>query len=113
MRGLLVVVCLAIAVPVRADDRAPRVAEDGDAFVAHQAGTETWSIGSANLEVVIGLDAARTLAIQGMRNPSTDRTWDVSPAADATIAIDGQRLPIGATGGFTFTGAVAQTREHG
>src|SRR2546423_6736308 len=102
MRAVLAVVCLAIAVPVRADDRAPRIAEDGDAFVAHQAGTDTWSVGNANLEVVIALDASRTLAIQEMRNPSTGRTWDVSPAADATIAIDGQRLPIGASGGFTF-----------
>ena len=43
MRAVLAVVCLAIAVPVRADDRAPRIAEDGDAFVAHQAGSKQYN----------------------------------------------------------------------
>src|SRR5258708_2602511 len=113
MRALLAGVGLAIAVRAVAEDRAPKIAEDGDAFVAHATGADTWSIGSADLEVVIGLDAARALAVQRIWNPSTGRTWNLLPAADSTITVDGRRLTVGATGGFAFTGASAQTREHG
>src|SRR5690349_20767915 len=44
-----------------ADDRGPIVAAAGDAYVAHAAGSEAWSIGSAQLQLVLGFDAAHTL----------------------------------------------------
>jgi alpha-galactosidase len=113
MRAVLAIVCLAIAVPSAAADRAATIAQDGDAFVAHEDGTDAWSIGSTNLEVVIGLDASHALAVQRIWNPSTGRSWNISPGPDAAITIDGRPTTVGAAEGFTFAGVAAQTRAHG
>src|SRR6266480_163179 len=62
-----------------AADRPPLIASRDDAFVAHQNGSDVWSIGSANLELVVGFDASRTLTLQQLFNPVTGRAWDITP----------------------------------
>jgi len=67
--GACLFVCLLAAAPTRAADRPFVVASQGDAFIAHQAGSDRWSIGSANLELVVGFDANRSLTFQRLFSP--------------------------------------------
>ena len=74
------VVCLLAAASARAADRPFVVAAQGDAFIAHQSGSDVWSIGSANLELVIGFDAARTLTCSACSTRPPAARWDITPA---------------------------------
>ena len=69
-------VWLAFGAVAAAADRPPIVASRGDAFVSHQSGSDVWSIGSEQLELVVGFDAQRTLALQRLFNPATERAWE-------------------------------------
>jgi alpha-galactosidase len=111
--AILVVVCLFATASARADDRPPVVASSGDAFVTHRSSSDLWSIGSTNLELVIGFDAARTLALQGLANPITGRTWNISPAPDFSMTAGGERIALTSSGSISFVGATAAATEHG
>ena len=93
----LAVVCLFAAANACADDRPPVIAANGDAFVAHRSGSDLWSIGSTSLELVIGFDASRTLALQRLVNPITGRDWSISPAPDFGITAGGERIALTST----------------
>ena len=77
-----------------AADRAPIVAAQGDAFVAHQNGSDLWSIGSENLELVLGFDASRTLTVQRLFNPVTGRALDITPAPAFGLTAGGERITL-------------------
>ena len=109
----LVVLALSMAASIAAADQASIVASNGDAFIGHQSGTDVWTIGSATLEVAIGLDASRTLALQRISNPSTGRGWDITPAADVTITAGSERITLGNTGGVSLQNVVAQATDFG
>jgi alpha-galactosidase len=98
---------------VRAADRPPIVAALGDAYVAHQDGSDIWSIGSATLELVVGFDATRTLALQRLTNPVSTRSWNITPAADFSINAGGERVTLTSSGAVTFVNATAAATEHG
>jgi alpha-galactosidase len=106
-------VCLLAAATARAVDRPPVVAAKGDAFVAHQSNSDVWTIGGATLELVIGFDAAHTLAIQGLSNPATGRAWSITPGPEFSITAGGEHLVLTSSGALTFVGAVAEATEHG
>src|SRR5438034_4115350 len=106
-------ICLGAAGTIEGADSPPLVASRGDAFVAHQNGSDVWSIGSANLEVTIGFDASRTLALQRLFNPSTGRTWDITPGPDLTLTANGERVALTSSGAVTFVSATALANEHG
>src|SRR4051812_26740243 len=106
-------VCLLAAPAARAADRAPLVASQGDAFVAHQTNSDVWSIGSTNLELVVGFDASRALALQRLFNPVTGRALDITPAPGYSITAGGERITLTASGAVSFVGAVAAVTEHG
>src|SRR6185436_15104762 len=88
-------------------------ASQADAFVSHQSGSDVWSIGSANLEVVFGFNASRTLALQRIFNPSNGRSWDVTAAPDVGLTAGTERLTLTSTGAVSFLSAVAETTPHG
>jgi alpha-galactosidase len=106
-------VCLLAVAPARAADRPFVVASRGDAFIAHQNGSDLWSIGSANLELVVGFDASRSLTFQRLFNPSTGRTWDIAQASAFTITAGGERVTLTSSGAVTFVSAVPEATEHG
>src|SRR5206468_12260329 len=104
---------LTVCARAAAADRPPLVASQADAFVSHQSGSDVWSIGSANLEVVFGFNALRTLSLQRMFNPTTGRSWDVSAGPDFGLTAGTERLTLTSSGAVTFVSAVAETTPHG
>jgi len=102
-----------IAATAGAADRPPIVAAQGDAFVAHQAGSDLWSIGSRNLELVIGFDASRTLALQRLFNPVNSRPWNITPAPDFSITAGGERIALTSSGAVSFVNASATATAYG
>jgi alpha-galactosidase len=94
-------------------DRPPIVAAQGDAFVSHQSSSDVWSIGSTNLELVVGFDASRTLALQRLFNPVTGRPWNITPAPDFSITAGGERIALTSSGAVSFVNATAAATEHG
>ena len=111
--AIVALVCLFGVATARADDRPPVVAARGDAFVAHQGNSDVWSIGSASLELVIGFDPSRALALQGLSNPITGRAWTISPAPDFSITAGGERIGLTSSGSVSFVNATAAATEHG
>ena len=83
-----------------------------DAFVARDATADEWTIGTSRLEVTIGFDAAHTVLVKGLRNPVSERTWDIAPAPDSSVILAGQRMNVGGTS-QTFIGASASATAHG
>src|SRR3954451_8240122 len=106
-------VCLLTATAARAADRPPLVASRGDAFVSHEANTDRWSIGSATVELVVGFDTARTLALQRLFNPVTGRAWAIAPAPEFSITAGGERIALTSTGAVSLTTTVAESTDHG
>ena len=105
--------CLLAGVTAGAADRPPIVVARDDAFVTHQSGSDLWSIGSTNLELAIGFDAARTLALQRLSNPVTGRSSNITPAPDFSITAGGERITLTSSGAVSFVGAVAQATDRG
>jgi alpha-galactosidase len=106
-------VCLLAAATSRAADRAPIVAARGDAFVAHQSGSDVWSIGSADLELVVGFDASRALAFQRLFNPGNGRALDIAPAPAFSITAAGERITLTSSGAVALISDTAESTEHG
>jgi alpha-galactosidase len=102
-----------VARPLAAADRPPIVASAGAAFIAHQNGSDTWTIGSDELEVVIGFDASRVLTIQRMSNPLTARAWDIAPGPDTDVTAGGERIALAASGATTLSSSDARAGAHG
>jgi alpha-galactosidase len=109
----VVLAWLFAAATAHADDRPPVVAARGDAFVTHQGNSDVWSIGSANLELVIAFDPSRALALQRLFNPVTGRAWNITPGPDFSITAGGERIALTASGAVSFVNATAAATEHG
>jgi alpha-galactosidase len=101
------------AIRAGAADRPPAIAALGDAFVSHQSGSDVWSIGSANLEVVIGFDAVGTLSLQRVFNPSNGRIWDITAGPDTGITAGTEHIALTSSGAVTFLSAIAETSDSG
>ena len=104
---------LLAAASARAADRPPTVAARGDAFVAHQGGSDTWTIGSATLELIVGFDASRALALQRLSNPVSGRAWNITPAPEFSLNAGGEHVTLTSSGAVTFLNASATATEHG
>jgi alpha-galactosidase len=111
--AITVFVCLFAATAALAADRPPIIASQGDAFVSHQNGSDVWSIGSTNLELVIGFDATRTLSLQRLFNPASGRSWNISPAADFSLTAGGERVALTSSGAVSLVNATGVATEHG
>lgn len=109
----LLTLFLCLAQPLAAADRPPIVASAGGAFVAHRTGSDAWTIGSEDLEVAIGFDASRTLAIESISNPATGRAWDITPQADTDVTANGETITLSASGATTLVSTDARTTGRG
>ncbi len=99
---------------IEAAARPPTIAESGDAFVAHDPNSDTWLIGSADLEVTIGFDSSRTLIIQNILNATTGRTLDITAGADTAVTLNGGTFNLSASGGSTsLVSSEAATTDFG
>jgi alpha-galactosidase len=112
-----ILLALALALPAAAPAAygasAPIVQANGDAFVAHQNGSDTWYIGSTNLELAVGLNASRLLVPQGLLNPSTERTWNLAAEPDVTLTLGDERITLGHAGPLTLSSTAASATETG
>ena len=103
-----------LAAPLDAIAGPTTVAALDDAFIAHDAGSDTWIIGSADLELTIGFDASRTLTIQTLLNPITGRAWDITPGADTTVTLAGDTVTLSASSaGMSLVDSDAQPTDGG
>jgi hypothetical protein len=82
---------------------APIVSANGEAFVAHQNGSDLWYIGSTNLELAVGLNGSRLLVPQRLLNPTTERTWELAAEPDVTITLGDEKLTLGHAGPLTLS----------
>jgi alpha-galactosidase len=87
------------------------VASHEDAFITHEAGSDSWSIGSHELELAIGFDAAGTLAPRRLFNPITDQLWDITPEPDVSLTAGGELIVLSRSQGFKL--ADVTMRETG
>jgi len=102
-----------VAASARAADRPAIVAQREDAFIAHQTGSEVWWIGSANLELVVGFDASRALALQRLSNPTAGRSWDITPGPDVSFTAGGEPITLAASGATTLISVETRVSEFG
>jgi len=96
-----------------AADHGPIVAAAGDAFVAHAAGTDAWSIGSAQLELDLGFDAAHTLTLQRLFNPATGSDWSIAAAPDVGFTAGAEHLALTTTGAASLVSVTPQATAFG
>lgn len=94
-----------------AEDRSV-VAGNDDAYVA-ALGKDVYAIGTTGLELTVGLSASGTLSIQGLRNPTADRDWDLTPGPDTSIVLNGERFDLGNSTVVAFVGATPETTDNG
>ena len=92
---------------------APIVSASGEAFVAHQNGSDLWYIGSTNLELGVGLNSARLLVPQRLLNPTTERTWDLAAQPDVTITLGDEKLTLGHAGPLTLSATQSSASATG
>ena len=111
--SVVLLLSLALAGPVAAAGRPPTVATSGDAFIAHEPSADTWIIGGADLELTVGFDASRTLTVQKFFNPTTGRTWDITPGADTTVTIGGDTITLAASGSTALVSTDVATTDFG
>jgi alpha-galactosidase len=104
-------VALLCGAPLQAAD-GRRVAVRGDAFVA-DGGGDSWSIGSAGIELTLGFDSSRVLVPKGLVNPLTRQSWELSAEPDVSLTIGGERVVLANTGPTSFTGATVRTTDQG
>ena len=91
--GVIAVLLLCIGAPAR-----PRAAADvGGASVSSDPDAHTWSIGNADIRATFQVNAANDLVLADIRNPRTNRSFDVVADADNTVTINGTTSPLGAS----------------
>jgi alpha-galactosidase len=99
--------------PAGAADRPPVVVQRGDAFLAHQTGANLWWIGSANLELIVGFDPTGALSLQRVSNPTTGRSWDITPASDVGLTAGTDRVTLASGGATTLVNVETRASEFG
>jgi len=106
-------IAFASARSLSAADRRSIVASVDDAYVAHAAGSDVWSIGSAQLELVLGFDAAHTLTLQRLFNPATGRDWSITASPEIGFSAGADRFTPTATGAATLVSVTPHATEFG
>ena len=110
---LIAAVALLATAPASFAASAPIVNANGEAFVAHQNGSDLWYIGSTNLEFAVGLNGSRLLVPQRLRNPTTERSWDLAAEPDVTITVGDEKLTLGHTGPLTLSATQSSATRTG
>ena len=95
-------------------DDAPVAATHGDAYIKHEPNAETWSIGNATIELVVGFNASKTLVISALSNPSSGSALDIAQPADTSVTIGGDTLPLNESNDkMTLLSAAADETDAG
>ncbi len=102
---------LVVAQPLAAASPAI-VASLDDAYIAHDNGSDRWTIGSRQLALVLGFDATGTLTLRQMSNPVAGRVWDIGATADTSLTIAGDKVVLG-SGATSLVSAAPQTTDRG
>ena len=89
------------------------VAAYDDAFIAHDESSDVWSIGSRDLEIVIGFDSSGRLTLRRAINPLTGHDWNLGPAIDTSFAAGGDRVALSTRGATSFLGALGEATTDG
>ncbi len=109
-----VFVCTLVGVCAPPARAATIVASHEDAFIAHDSGRDVWSIGSRELELVVGFDPSGTLTLQRLWNPLTGRSLDITPDADVSVTAGGTRFLLSTrNNGLTLLGVDAEETDNG
>jgi alpha-galactosidase len=70
------------------------VARAGDAAIAHDTGSGTWTLTAGGAALVLGLDASRDFSVLSLTSAS-GIAWTRSPAADTFVRVGNQTLAFG------------------
>jgi alpha-galactosidase len=111
--GLAILALVVCPSPAAAAERPTVLASVDDAFVAYQASTDLWTIGSRQLELVVGLTQDRTLALQRLSNPITQRIWNIKPDADVSLTVGGERVEFTSQGVMSLVNVAASADLNG
>jgi alpha-galactosidase len=112
-RWLVAAACALLVFRVQTVGAASIVASNDDAFVAHDSGSNVWSIGSRELELVVGFDRTGVLTLQRLSNPLTERALDITPAADFTVVVGGEPIVLSMRNGMTLTNVATDRTDDG
>src|SRR5690242_6677542 len=97
-RRWLPLACLAVlamcTARTLADADVPVAAQNGSAFIQHQAGTSDWAIGDATIQFVVGFDASGNLIAESLTNPASGAALDIDRAPDTSVTLGGDRLTL-------------------
>jgi alpha-galactosidase len=113
LRWLQAAACAVLVLGAQTAGAASVVASNDDAFVAHDSGSATWSIGSRELELVVGFDRTGVLTLQRLSNPLTERVWDITPAADFSVTLGGEPITLSMRNGMTLTNVSTEATADG
>ena len=86
------------------------VARTGNASIAHDSDAGTWALAAAGTTLTLAVDRGDFQVID--LTTVNKRSWIPSPAADATVTIDGRAAPFGSRA-FGFTLAAAEASQDG
>jgi hypothetical protein len=112
-KWLLAAACALLLLGAQTVGAASIVASNEDAFVTHDSGSGVWSIGSRELELVVGFDRTGLLTLQRLFNPRTERDWDITPAGDFTVTVGGEPIVLSMRNGMTLTNVATETTDDG
>jgi alpha-galactosidase len=84
------------------------LATHADAYVTHEAGADSWTIGNAAVTVAFRLGADHELTLAAMSNPRSSKRFAFVPGADSALTLDGDVLALRDQPGILrFGGGVA------
>jgi alpha-galactosidase len=101
------------AVGTGADVHADRVATFQDAFVAHDAASDVWTIGSAAAAVSFAFGAGRQWQLSQITD-GAGRPWAVARDTDTSMTVGATATTLTTIGtGLTFAGVAAEATSNG
>jgi alpha-galactosidase len=109
----LTLALLSVASASTAGDRLPIVASQEDAFIAHDAGSDSWTIGSGRIELVVGFGSDGDLTLLSLRDPSSDSGWNLVRGPEVALTVEGNDVSLSARGSATFLNGIAEATLDG
>jgi len=105
------VLLIALVAPTaRADPQV--VAQNGDAYVAHNESASTWTVGNHAVAFTVGLASSGVLNVVELRNARMKSPFPIAAAPTTTLSIGGRTMSLGA-GGLAFDSFQAASYRGG
>ncbi|HEY2151515.1 MAG TPA: glycoside hydrolase family 36 protein [Vicinamibacterales bacterium] len=87
------------------------VAQAGNASIAHDTPTGTWTLTASGATLRLGLDASRDFSVLNFTSPS-GAAWTTAPAADTQVHVGSQTLAFGSRqAGFAYQGVTVASGD--